>query len=123
MVFFVYLERDDELYYSKLTTLVRADQYDIIFVPYGHLPIPVDSITHKDLFGNSYDVPIDDDDREIYFMIEINDLYQKLIDSNTLTNIDLAENIFEHSGEEGWVWDIGTLKFDELPKPPAEPHH
>ena len=46
-------------------------------------------------------------------MIQIDDLYDKLMDSN---NIDCAENIDEHSDKEGWDLNIDTLKFDELPK-------
>ena len=116
MVNFVFLNPLDDLRnYFKRTKLVQAGPYQTIFVPHGYLPIPVDSSTHEDRFGNYYDVPMDDnDDRKIYFMIEIDDLYHKLMDSD---NIDWDENIIEHSGEEGWVWDINTLKFDELPKP------
>jgi hypothetical protein len=119
MVNFVFLSiRSDDLRnYFKRTKLVQAGPYETIFVPHGYLPIPVDSKTHKDPFGEFHDFPTDDDDKEIYFMIKIDVLYQKLMDFDTLPEIDLAENIDEHSDEEGWDWNIDTLKFDELPKP------
>jgi hypothetical protein len=122
MVNLMFLNQSDDLRnYFKRTKLVKAGPYETIFVLHGYLPIRVDSKTHQDPFGEFHDFPTDDgDDREIYFMIQIDDLYNKLIDSN---NIDCAENINEHSHEEGLVWNIDTLKFDELPKPPAEQQH
>jgi hypothetical protein len=114
MVNFVYLKRFDDLRnYFQRTMLVHAGPYETIFVPHGYLPIPVDSRTHKDPFGEFHEFPTDDDDKKIYFMIQIDDLYDKLMDSQ---NIDLAENIDEHSDEEGWAWNIEKFQFDELPK-------
>ena len=125
MVNFVFLSiRSDDLRnYFKRTKLVQAGPYQTIFVPHGYLPIPVYSITHEDTFGEFHNFPTDDDDKEIYFMIKIDVLYQKLMDSDTLPEIDCAENIIEHSDEEGWVWNIEKFQFDELPKPPAEQQH
>ena len=71
MFLFVYFKKNDEPRNYFKDKLVRPNPYDTIFVPYGHLPIPVDSSTHEDRFGNYYDVPMDDnDDRKIYFMID-----------------------------------------------------
>lgn len=52
----------------------------------------------------------------------MDNLYQKLMDSDTLPNIDLALNILEHSNKEGWVWNINKFRFDELPKPDGHCH-
>lgn len=122
MVNLLFLNRSDDLrnYFESTDEIVQADPHGTIFVPYGYLPIRVDSRTHQDPFGEFHDVPTDDDDKKIYFMIQIDDLYDKLMDSQ---NIDCAENINDYYDKEGWDWNIDTLKFDELPKPPAEQQH
>jgi hypothetical protein len=119
MVIVVYLNRRDDLRncFKPTDEIVKAGPYETIFVPYGYLPIRVDSKTHQDPFGEFHDFPTDDDDKEIYFMIQIDDLYDKLMDSMDSKYIDLAENIIEHSDEEGWAWNIEKFQFDELPKP------
>jgi hypothetical protein len=124
MVDFFYL-REDESGQNLSIIIVRAGTHDTICVQYGYLPIPFDSEEHLDLlFGKFHNVQIDDEDdkRKIYVLIHMDNLYQKLMDSDTLPNIDLALNILEHSNKEGWVWNINKFRFDELPKPDGHCH-
>lgn len=127
MVYFVYLRRG-ETGQNPSIIIVRAGSDGVIFVPYGYLPLNVDKETHTDPFGDVHIFETDDeDDRgEIYVLIHIDELFQKLMDSDTIPNIKLALNILERSKydgwEEGWAWNIDTSNFELRPKPDGHCH-
>jgi len=122
MVYFFYLEEDDSGE-NPSVIVVRASRDDTIYVPSRYLPIPFDSENHVDSFGNFHNVQMDDDDEklEIYILIHIDNLFQKLMDSDNLSNMDLALSLEFHN-KEGWVWNIDTQKLEECPKPDGYCH-
>lgn len=123
MVYFVYLEEDDDSGENQSIIIVRASRDDTIYVPSRYLPIPFDSENHVDSFGNFHNIQMDDDNGElkIYILIPIDYLYKKLINSGNLSNMDLALSLEFHN-KEGWVWNIDTQKLEECPKPDGHCH-
>ena len=99
---------------------LQADSMDTIIVPPNCLPITLEC--WKNLFP---DVSIDDK-RYYCVIISIDDLCEKLIESGNDSNMELAQSILEHSKydgwEEGWAWNIDTMKFENRPRPSGQNH-
>lgn len=128
MPYFVYLSEEDSGQENNNIIVVRAGPDDVIFVPFKYLPIPIDSKTHADPFEEIHDVETDDknDRRQIYALMHIDDLYEKLIESGNDSNMELAQSILEHSKYdgwgEGWAWNINTSNFEQCPEPSGQTH-
>jgi hypothetical protein len=121
MVIFFYLEEDDS---GKNPIIVQAIPDDKIYVPRNYIPIPFDPEEHVDSFGQFHNVLIDDEDdrRDIYILIHIDELYSKLMESGDLSNMELALIILDFHNKEGWVWNIDTQKLEKCPNPDRDCH-
>jgi hypothetical protein len=99
---------------------VPDDSTDIIFVPPNCLPIALE------FWENLFPDVLIDDKRYYCVIISIDDLYEKLIESGNDSNMELDQSILEHSQydgwEEGWAWNIDTMKFENRPRPSGQNH-
>lgn len=114
---FVYL-REEEENNDVLETgkAVKADSNDTIFVPFECLPISLE------LFETLFpDILINAKDYDCV-IISIGDLYDKLINTEIDSNIELAESIRCYYDIEGWAWNIDMPNFEHFPEPSGQPH-
>ena len=118
MFHFVYLQEDDNI--PKTGQAVKAGSNDTIFVPFECLPISVRF--WENLFP---DILIDAEGHDCV-IISIDDLYDKLMESENDSNMELAQSILEHSKydgwEEGWAWNIDTSNFKHFLEPSGQTH-
>lgn len=114
-MFYLFKRGEDSGQENNDIIVVRAGPDDVIFVPYEYLPLKVNRETRTDPFGEFHNVETEDDRREIYVLIHINNLYEKF-----------GQSILEHSKydgwEEGWAWNINTLNFENRPRPSGQNH-
>lgn len=114
-MFYLFKRGEDSGQENNDIIVVRAGPDDVIFVPYEYLPLKVNRETRTDPFGEFHNVETEDDRREIYVLIHINNLYEKF-----------GQSILEHSKydgwEEGWAWNINTLNFENRQRPSGQTH-
>jgi hypothetical protein len=115
MVNFVYLQEEEDNI-PETGKAVKADSNDTIFVPFECLPIPLELL--ETLFP---DILINAKDYDCV-IISIGDLYDKLINTEIDSNIELAESIRCYYDIEGWAWNIDMPNFEHFPEPSGQPH-
>jgi hypothetical protein len=115
MVNFVYLkEEDDDI--PKTGLPVKAGSNNTIFVSFDCIPISLK------LFETLFpDILIDAKDYDCV-IISIYDLYEKLMNTNIDSNIELAGSIRSYYDIEGWAWNIDMPNFEHFPEPFEQPH-
>lgn len=122
MVDIVYLKKEesgcDDI--PETGQAVKAGSYNTIFVQFKCLPISLK------LFETLFpDILIDAKDYDCV-IISIDDLYDKLMESENDSNMELAQSILEHSKydgwEEGWAWNIDTSNFKHFLEPSGQTH-
>ncbi len=89
---------------------------DIIFIPFKCLPISIGF--WENLFS---DVLIDAKDYDCV-IISIYDLYDKLINTEIDSNIELAKSIRSYYDIKGWAWNIDMPNFKHFPEPSGQTH-
>jgi len=116
MVYAVFLNDGSS---SKDNILIKEDEDGIIIVPKDYIPLKIDLTHYSDIFGTIYlGLRFENKPGEnIYVLRLIDRLCDEFCDSENILNKELAENIHIHFGEEGWIWDIDTSSFKEVPKP------